>query len=295
MRRIISKLWLAFILAWTGLGALSRARAAADAPAANPFYAMDTSFHRPPLNVDQQLALVKELGYDGVAWTDESPKELAQSVSAIESHGLRIVAIYFGGSIDAGGKLTLAPHLAADLDVLKGHADIVWLHIGGAGPSFASLAPDSSAVVQLRELAADAAKRDLRIALYPHFGEWTAHFGDAVHLARLVNHRAFGVTFNLCHCLAVGDEKKIPDLLESAGPLLFTVTICGADAGVTGGDWKRLIQPLGSGSFDIASLLRKLRQLGFAGPIGFQGYGIAGDARSVLEPTMRAWKQFLVK
>ena len=35
--------------------------------------------------------------------------------------------------------------------------------------------------------------------------------------------------------------------------------------------------------------LKKLNAIGFAGPIGFQGYGIAADGRAILTPTMAAW------
>ncbi|HSU67021.1 MAG TPA: TIM barrel protein, partial [Tepidisphaeraceae bacterium] len=168
---------------------------------------------------------------------------------------------------------------------------IVWLHIGGQGPGFDTLKSDDATVSSLRGVSEIAAANDLRVAIYPHLGEWTAHFADATRLAELVNHPNFGVTFNLCHALAVGDEAKIPALLESAKRLLFTATICGADAGVTGGHWDRLIQPLGSGSFDVTSVLSKLRQIGFRGPIGFQGFGIKSDARSILAPTMAAWQK----
>jgi hypothetical protein len=99
------------------------------------------------------------------------------------------------------------------------------------------------------------------------------------------------VTFNLCHVLAMGDEKRIPELLEQAGPLLVTVTINGADSAVEGPNWARLIQPLNKGSYDVGIVLRKLKGIGFAGPIGFQGYGINGGARSILEPTLAEWRR----
>jgi sugar phosphate isomerase/epimerase len=80
--------------------------------------------------------------------------------------------------------------------------------------------------------------------------------------------------------------------LRDAMPDLFYVTINGADGGETRDmDWDRLIQPLGQGSYDVAGLLRSLRELGYNGPIGFQGYGIPGDSRHLLERTMRAWRE----
>ncbi|MCI0741168.1 MAG: hypothetical protein L0Y72_19220 [Gemmataceae bacterium] len=51
-----------------------------------------------------------------------------------------------------------------------------------------------------------------------------------------------------------------------------------ADACARQGDFLRIV-------------LRKLDQIDFRGPIGFQGYGIKGDARSILQPTIDAWRK----
>ena len=177
------------------------------------------------------------------------------------------------------------------MEALKSHGTIVWLHIGGKGPAFDKLTGKEPLVKSLRGLAEVAKANDLHIAIYPHVGEWTARFGDATRLAKLVDHPRFGVTFNLCHCLAMGDAEKIPALLDDAKSSLVTVTINGADAGVEGGQWNRLIQTLDKGSYDTGIVLRKVKQIGFAGPIGFQGYGIKGDSSSILKPTMEAWNK----
>jgi hypothetical protein len=258
-------------------------------PTSNPFFAMDTSFHRPELTASQQLDLVHDLHFAGVAWTEVPPPALADSLREIESRHIQMFTIYCSAKVTPDGEFSVSKTLPAVMDELKGHGTIIWLHIGGKGPAFDSLTDTSPVVMTLRTLADTAAKDGLKIAIYPHFGEWTAHFGDAVKLAKRVNHPSFGVTFNLCHCLAVGDEENIPQLLEEAGPLLTVVTINGADTGVTGGKWERLIQPLGRGTFDVASVLKRLRRIGFTGPIGFQGFGIKASARDILEPTMAAW------
>ncbi len=262
---------------------------AATAAAAMPFYAMDTAFHRPNLTLDQQLDLVKELGFDGVAWTEQPADPLEKSLAAIERRGLKMTAIYCAAKVTPDGAVTTSPGLSTTMKALKGHGVIVWLHLGGPGPAFDTLQENSPVVKRLHELADEAASNDLRIAIYPHLGEWTAHFADATTLARAVHHKSFGVTFNLCHCLAAGDGDKIPEMIHSAGPLLFTATINGADSGVTGGHWDKLIQPLGQGSFDVSRVVKTLKQEGFSGPVGFQGYAIKWDARAILEPTIAAW------
>jgi sugar phosphate isomerase/epimerase len=261
----------------------------------NPFYAMDTSFERPGLTTAQQLDLVKKLGYSGIAWHEQPPEQVRDTLAAVEKRGLKMFTIYCAAQINPQGEIRWSPQLPKLMETLDGHNTIIWLHLGGRGPAFEQLKADGPPVVQLRNLAEAASSHGLQVAIYPHFGEWTARFGGAVKLAKLVNHRRFGVTFNLCHALASGDEKEIPRLLEESKPVLTTVTICGADAGVRGANWGRLIRPLGRGTFDVRIVISALRKNDFGGPIGFQGYAIRGDADSILTPTMAAWRRLTAK
>lgn len=257
----------------------------------NPFYAMDTSFQRPPLTENQQFELIKELGYDGYAWHEQAPPQAQATAEKTAKMGLKMFTIYCAAKVSAEGELSHSPKLKELMAALKGQGTIIWLHIGGKGPAFDSLAADGQPVKALRELAEVAAANGLKIAIYPHVGEWTAKFADSIKLAKAVKHPAFGVSFNLCHGMAMGEEKDIPSLLEEARDVLMTVTICGADTGVTGGKWGQLIQTLDKGTYDVGIVLRKLKAIGFTGPVGFQGFGIKGDARSIVGPTMEAWKK----
>jgi len=273
------------------LAGLAPTRAAEAPGLPNPFYAMDTAFQRAGLTQEQQFALVKELGYAGIGWHEEAPERAKANAEAMAKAGLKMSAIYCSAKATPEGTLTHSPKLAELMAALKGHETIIWLHVGGRGPAFDALTGKEPLVSTLRGLADTAAANGLRIAIYPHVGEWTARFADAVRLAEVVNHKQFGVSFNLCHAMAMGEEPDVPALLERAKPVLVTATICGADAGVKGGNWGRLIQTLDKGTYDVGIVLRKLKEIGFTGPIGFQGYGIKGDARSILAPTMEAWRK----
>jgi sugar phosphate isomerase/epimerase len=251
---------------------------------------MDTAFRRPGLDTAGQLDLVKELGYAGIAWTETAPEKAAEVAEMCAKRGLAMHAIYCAAGVTAEGNLTHSPKLTDLMHALKGRGTIIWLHIGGKGPDFAALTGKEPLFAKLRELAEAAEAEGLTVAVYPHVGEWTARTADAVKVARLVDRKSFGVTFNLCHALAMGEEERIPALLEEAAPVLKTVTVCGSESGMRKPDWSRLIQPLGRGSYDVSVVLNTLRRTGFAGPVGFQGYGIKSDARSILAPTMEAWK-----
>ena len=289
MTVIIDRMLRCFLLIF-GLVLVPSLHADERKPIQNPFFAMDTSFHR-GATIDEELDLVKQLGFDGVCWTEAPVEQLKNDLASIDKHGLKLFAIYYAATVSPDGNLVIRPDLSEAMKLLKNHGTIIWLHFGGKGPAFDSLANDSAVVISIRKLADEAASHGLRIAVYPHIGEWTAHFADAIKLAKIVNHPAFGVTFNLCHALATGDEKRIPDLIREAGSSLFCVTLNGADTGVSGAQWDKLIQTLDKGSFDTHILLDALAENHFAGPIGFQGYGIKGDAKSILTPTMAAWKK----
>jgi len=259
------------------------------------FYAMDTAFAAPfrnDLPLTQGLDLIKRLGYDGVGWTEKAPETLANEIKELESRQLRMFAIYCAAAWK-DDELTWGAHFPKLMEQLNGHCDILWLHIGGKGPAFATLTPDTPCIVKLRGLADTAKANNMKIAIYPHLGEWTAKFGDALTVAEHVKHPNFGLSFNLCHALAIGEEDSILALLEKAKPHLFTVTVSGANAHATGDDrlWKQLIQPLGKGTYDVAALIRKLRDIGFDGPIGFQGYGIALPSEQIVTETMEGWKK----
>lgn len=264
-------------------------RAADKAP---PFYAMDTSFNRPPLSIDQQLDLVAELGYSGVAWHEQAPETLAPVLESLDKHHLKMVALYCPLKLTPDGQLTTSGVYPEMIKTLKGRDTILWIHFSGKGPVIDTLTGDSPVIRNLRDLADEANALGLRIAIYPHFWEWTQQFADAVKVAQVVDRPNFGVTFNLCHVLASGDEAKIPSLLELGRDKLMTVTICGADAGIAGGKWDKLIQPLGEGSYDVNIVLGKLREIGYAGSIGFQGYAIKLPARDLLTRTMNAWRNY---
>jgi len=261
----------------------------------NPFFAMDTctKAHYPASDVlspDAQLDLLKELGYAGIAWTAGDPAQTRAVVLGCKKRGMKLFAHYVGATLRRDA-LEFPPTTLQELDALAGAHAVVWVHIGS--PDYARSSPegDATAVDALRRFADEAAARGLRVALYPHVGDWTERVQDCVRVAEKVGRPNLGVTFNLCHCLQVGDETRIPELLAQAAPRLFVVTINGADAGAAGASWNRLIQTLDRGTYDIGIVLRKLRELRYTGPIGLQGFGIGGDIRDNLARSMAAWRK----
>jgi sugar phosphate isomerase/epimerase len=251
----------------------------------NPFFAMDTAV-RDLAGLDT----VKELGYAGIGWRLDAPEKLAGAAAQLKLRGLKLFALYTGANLSRD-KLSWNNQLDAAMAALKGSGAALWMPVGSGTFKKSSRDGDAVAAKGLQQLADKAAANGLWVALYPHTGMWIESVQDAVRVARQVNRKNLGVTFNLCHCLMVGEETRIPALLNEAAPYLFFVTINGADTGAAGGPWNRLIQPLGQGSFDVVTVLRKLRELRYQGPIGLQGYGVGLPPKENLTRSMEAWKK----
>ncbi len=258
----------------------------------NPFFAMDTALRNGKTSSPaDQAALLRELGYDGFG-TSGYPSE--ESLSAFETQGLKVFNTYLTLDFDSA-QPSLDPMLQQAVTRLKGHGTDLWIAINGVTRDGVRLKPsdatgDAVIVPLMCELADLAQSSGIRIAFYPHTGFWLERTADAVRVARTVNRSNVGATFNLCHWLKVEGDRDPRPVLKDALPMLLFVTINGADSGDTKVmNWNQLIQPLDAGSYDVAGLLKSLHELGYKGPVGFQGYGIPGDSRTILNRTMKAW------
>ena len=271
---------LAFGLAAYSMFGLFSAKAAE-----YPFFAMDTGLRDGVMRTPaQQAHLLKELGYAGIGW---SPAQVPEMQAALDAEGLKMFNVYVGVEISRTNHVAPA-HIVKLIDQLKGRDTALWLTV--TSKAFAKPCDesgDADAVGMLRDIADKTQQAGLKVSLYPHTGFWMERVQDAVRLAKKVERPNLGVTFNLCHCVKVGDESRIKELLEQAKPYLSFVTINGADHE---GDWSRLIQPLGQGSFDVAALLKTLKAIDYRGPVGLQHYGIKGDAHEMLGKSMAGWR-----
>ncbi len=152
-----------------------------DAP--NAFYAMDTCTKRPYPRNDitpaQQFDLLKELGYAGIAWTEEArasqlhsgagqgagPQDVCDLLWRDRVCKRRVDSVRTDQAGHRGAPRSRHPHLAAyrrqrpeDRDSLR--------RVSNRGA--------------IASLAAAAEQNGLRIAIYPHIGDWTERFKDAV-------------------------------------------------------------------------------------------------------------------
>ncbi len=267
---------------------LGRADGASATQPKHLFFAFDNGTGRDEhVPLETQAAMLKELGYAGIGYT--GTKRIPKMLAALDARGLTMFSIYVGACVDPG-KPAYDQGLKQAISQLKGRPTVIWLFITGGTPSSTTL--DDRAVAIVREVSDMAAKSNLRIALYPHIGFYVARVEDALRLAKKVDRKNVGVTFNLSHFLKLDDEKNLEQRLKEAAPYLFLVSINGADSGQTNEmDWDRLIQTLDRGTFNVRHLLRALDQCGYTGPVGLQCYAIPGNSRENLQRSMRAWQK----
>ena len=184
------------------------------------------------------------------------------------------------------------PRLKDQIRGIKGTDTVFWLTVSGNRAKIEET--DAKAVEVLRELGAVAEEAGVRISLYPHTGNYIAIAREGIRLLKKVNHKSVGLTINLCHELMNDQGPELPQILEDAAPYLFVVTCNGADTKEKEQrmGWDRLIQPLGQGDLDVYAYLKKVKAVGFRGPIGLQCYGLKGDPLVFLTRSANAWKEY---
>jgi len=262
---------------------------AANTFAAQPFFPFCIDWHdAKKRNFTEQAAMLKELGYDGVGhiWLDKV-KERLDSLDAV---GLKLYQITMTVSLATNKPPYDAQKFKDTLALVKGRHVQFLLIVNGAKPSDPSC--DDRAVALVREMSDLARESGSELLLYPHTHDWIERIEDAVRVAEKVDRPNVGVMFNLCHWLRVSQDRDYKTRLQKAMPWLRAVSINGADEwDPNPKNWNRYIQPLDSGTFDIATFLKTLHELGYRGPIGLQCFGIGGDAREHLARSMAAWRK----
>lgn len=278
-------------LMWLAATGLQAAETAAATPARQPFFAFENCLKLPPAEL---AATLKELGYDGLS---ASGYGVAPVIQELQARGLKLYNTYLTPQFDAATNGLTAP-LRQLIDDLQGSGGALWIapvKVTRDGQAFpiSSPAGDAVALARLREIADYAGPRGVKIALYPHAGFWAERVEDGLRLADQLDRPGVGVTFNLCHWLKVeGDRDPLP-VLKAALPRLFFVSINGADSGDTRKmDWRQLIQTLDRGSYDVGGFVRRLREIGYTGPVGLQGYNLQGDPKENLRRSLAAWRKF---
>lgn len=269
--------------------AIIPAPAAETSPAStNAFFPFCIDWHDAKKRTfEEQAVMLKELGYPGVGhiWLDKVEERL----KTLDAAGLRLFQITMVVDLAPGKTPYDATRFKEVCATIKGRGVQFDLLVNGRKPSDPAF--DDEAVAVLREMSAQAKDSGAQLLLYPHLGSWIERIEDAVRVADKVDRANVGVMFNLCHWLRVDPSRDYAPLLKLALPRLWAVSLNGAATLDPKPGWERYIQPLGQGDFDVEAFVRKLRALGYTGPVGLQCYGIGGDTRDHLAKSQAAWQR----
>ena len=229
----------------------------------------------------QQAGFAREYGFAGTVF--DHAVQVPERLRALDEAHLQLFFLWLTVDISQG-QTKYEPGMEAAIEALQGRGTVVWVAIQGQDTGGGAEERTIQAVDRISDLAA---RSNLRVALYPHYGFYLARFKDVVRVAERVGRSNVGATFNLCHELRSGFDADFLQVLDRAIPRLYGVTINGADR--QGRDWNTLIQPLGRGDYDVGALVGRIAKAGYRGPFGIQCYGLKGDPGVYLKQSMAAW------
>lgn len=258
----------------------------------NPFYCFGNAMNLPnaPKSFEEQAALVKKIGYKAISCSGEV--NYFEFRKALDQEGLKLPELYIELNIDQGiaigeTKLKKIIRDAKDRDL------IITLPISSKLYRNNHLEGDLKLVEILTALADYASVYNVKLAIYPHFSNYCESIDHALKIASMAGRSNIGIVFNLCHFLKVEGQDQIEEAVTRAMPYLMMVSICGADSGDTKNmDWNRLIQPLGSGSYNTYDFVKLLKDKGYNGIFGLQCYNIKVDAQAALLQSLNTWNSF---
>jgi len=269
---------------------------AADAAMPNPFFAycvgIGVGKEAATLPAQKELApMLADLGYAGMAYVGLNGA--LEMLETLEKHRQKLLAVYIPLNVDPGDA-GYDPKIKEVIPRLAGHGTLVWVVVNGRKTKPSSPEGDARAVELIRQLADAAQPHGVKVSLYPHRGCYAERIEDVVRLAQKSQRPNVGVTFTLCHFMAVDDARNIDRALAMARPYLNMVTINGTD-GYDPKNRAGWIRTLDEGSFDVSSVLVSLRKIDFRGPIGMIVYGLKGDRREILARSIKGWRQLSAK
>lgn len=259
----------------------------------NRFFAMDTSFYHSlgSYEFDARCEMLAELGYDGTyltLWSDRAWKDLPALTAVKSRHGLEVAGVYATFDLaKAPEQRPLLESLIAGLEGTK-TIELAVTHSGAKG-SAADPRVDEELCRELEGLLERASMQDLVLVLYPHITFYIERIERAVELCAKLQHPNVGVAFCGFHWYAA-DGKELPRRLEEAAPFLRGANLCGSRRNPSGSGMPCSIECLDEGELDNFAVLGSLRQVGYAGWIGLQGYSNGGDVYAKLRRSLQAYR-----
>lgn len=249
-------------------------------------YAMDTGLRGSDVpDLASKVTLLKKLGYAGIGYTFNA-QELPKLLALLDEHRLELSAIYLAPLIENPPDTALLD----SVQLLKGRPTRIELAFRSKMFKPSNPEGDPAAIAYLAKLADAVGASGPVLSIYPHRGFWAERVEDGVRLARQMKRKNVGTHFNLVHWKWAPQKQPLETLLREALPHLLCVTINGLDS--KQGD---RIVALDQGDYDIDAFLKTLVNIGYRGPVGLQGYSVAGPSAEHLGRSMSRWQAALAR
>ncbi len=260
----------------------------------NVFYCFNNGIRtlpNAPQNFDDQAALIKKIGFDGLG--GHVSEDYFERRKTLDKVGVKMPEMYWGFSIGPNGEVSYKEGLKVAIRDSKGRDLLVTLVLTAKDHMNDKANGDQLVAKGIRALADYAARYKVKLAIYPHVNNYCETSSHSVRLAKLVNRKNVGVVFNTCHFLKVEGAEGWKEKILDALPYLYMVSINGADTGNTKDmGWDQLIQPLGEGTFDTYAIVKLLKDNNYNGLFGLQCYNIKQDCEIALTKSLNTWRAY---
>ncbi len=256
-------------------------------------FAMDTAFYHSlgSYEFEARCEMLRKLGYDATyltLWSNRAWRDLPLLVEVKARYGLAVAGVYVTLDISAPDTDEGNQKILQLVNSLEGCSSVeINVKAGESGFSKSDPRGDRVALTWLEKLLSVAESRNVNLLLYPHINCWLERIEDAVRLCQKINHPLLGVVFPGFHWYAVSGQNL--QNLEQAAPYLRSVNLCGSRK-VVGSGPPATIEPLDTGELDNFVVLGFLRQVGYSGMIGIQGYSVGGDVYTKLKRSVKTFR-----
>lgn len=267
-----------------------------------PIYAMDTFFYSYagvyPFKTRCEMA--KEIGYDGIYITlmgEQEDQELESMIATATACDINIAGVYaflnIKDEVDTTADvIRLLDRIPQDTtlelairDIKVDNPEHLQRDINQEDPG-ADLDMETLVPV-LKQISEKAEAADKVVAIYPHVNFYVSHIRQAFYLCDAIKSPNLKLMFTGFHDFAIcptGMDVRI----REAAPYLHQINISGV--GLQGPLYDRGIDTLDVGVMDNFALLGLLKEIGFTGKIGFQGYAMGGDVYHKLEKNLQVFR-----
>jgi sugar phosphate isomerase/epimerase len=226
---------------------------------------------------ETQCEMLSELGYDGItvsAWGGTPLTDLSLLRQVKSRHGLDVTALYL--VLHEGRNDSLVRKIVESVE-----------GVGLIELAIQSSVNGAAAIVRVIEsLLPIAERRDLRIALYPHYHHVTQTTSQVVQICEHFRHPLLGASFNGYHWFAA-KEGQLTERLASLRPWLMQVVLSGSTHSPLGWGGVAVMEPVDRGELDNFHVLVELDRIGYSGSIGLLGWDYCGDVYAKLDRSLR--------